>query len=533
MDETGQVYRMLAIAEDITARRQAEEARERIGREMTALYERTNDLASQHELPDLLQTIIKSAAKLLDAPGSAIYLYDAEHGDLELAVVHNMPLPVGTRLKMGEGMAGRVALTQQPLIVDDYQAWQGRSAKYEGFPIAAVIEVPMLFGGEIVGVLTVHHESAARKFTDVDVRLLSLFAIQAASAVHNARLYEMTKQRVEQLALVYDAGLTLNRVLDPKVVMEFLLKTAGKTVHADRVDFFRYDPQRQVLVYEAGSAFDSNLDLIKFPAMMFALGEEHGLAGRVAAERVPLYLPDVQKDPYWIPFSPAIRSALWTPVIRENELRGVLAAMSTHVDAFTPADQRLVALFANQLSSAMENARLFQEMRGHEEQLAVLNRIANAVNRTLDLDELLELVYEQLAVTLKFDAFFIALYDGAKDELDFRIQMDEGLRHPPQRRSRSVTSFTSQVINTKEPLFIRYWENEKETLPPPVLFGTMQAPHSWLGVPMLIGDAVVGVISVQAYAANTYTETDQQLLVTIADQVAVALQRTILREQGN
>ncbi len=373
--------------------------------EFATLYERTRDLATQHELDELLKTTIESAAKLLNAQAGSIYLHDSSRGELELVVVSNLALSVGTRLKMGEAMAGRVALSQSPMIVHDYSQWEHRYPLYEGLPIGAVVEVPMLFGGELIGVLGVNMQVADRKFTDADARLLSLFAMQAASAVHNARLFQETRLRAEQLALLYDAGLALNRVLDPQVVMQFLLKAAGKSVHADRCDFFRYDAALEQLTFENGSGF-GEIAWDQLRKIKFKVGDERGLVGHVAAERIPLYLPDVTADPRWIPIDSSIRTGLWTPVEREGELRGVLSVTSTRPDAFRPADQRLVALYANQLSVALENARLYKETRRRAEQLAALNAAAFRIRADLSADEILRTTCDELRALGVFASVF-------------------------------------------------------------------------------------------------------------------------------
>jgi signal transduction histidine kinase/ActR/RegA family two-component response regulator len=95
---------------------------------------------------------------------------------------------VGLRLRLGEGVAGRVAQTGQPMRIDDYSTWESRSPKFDDTPIHAVIEVPMLYAGELIGVLTADESGdSGRKFTEADERLLSLFASQAAGAINAAR----------------------------------------------------------------------------------------------------------------------------------------------------------------------------------------------------------------------------------------------------------------------------------------------------------------------------------------------------------
>ena len=610
---------------------------ERRANEFAALYQTTTDLSSQQDLPSLLETIVERAVKLLSASNGGMYLYDAAHGDLVVTMTTHASTPVGTRLKMGEGMAGRVAQTRQPLVVDDYGNWPGRSPQYEGTPIIAVLEVPMLYGGQLIGVLVVEeNRTTARKFTEEDARLLSLFAAHASSAVHNARLLQETRSRAEQLGLLYDAGLALNSVLDPRVQLEFLFKIATKALNAERAEFFRYDPLRKQLAIEMSVGYTDEGARETEPLLSFSLDDERGMVSWVARQRVPLNVGDVQADERWITIDPGIRSGVWVPVQHENELRGILCVLSIRVNAFSAQDERLLVLFANQVATAMENAhlfemqrqrnaelqalreaslrvtstldlpqvleqiiaqslklvsasnahiflydgarltfgaaiwadvvqskpfaeprdngityqvarsgvrlivpdtrhdplygdqtwesgaiaslplkageqvrgvmniafaqahhfddnelrvlelmadqatialenaRLFGETRRHADRLAVVNHIASAVNQALDMDKLVEVIYQEVSATFKPDAFFIALYDADKNELDYRIDVDQGVREPPRRRSLE-SGFGAQVIKTQRPLLVHDWEKEKDHLPPVVLAGCSDA----------------------------------------------------------
>ena len=496
--------------------------------QFSALYDVAHDLATQRDVPGLLQTIVDRAMALLSAPCGFIYSYDPRRNDLELAVEKGFDTPIGTRLQMGEGMAGRVAQERRPLIVDDYRSWEHRAAVYREADYSAVIEVPMFYGGELFGVLGVAQIGApSRRYTDADAHLLTLFAAQAASAVHNARLLQETNTRAEQLGLLYDAGLTLNRVLDPREQLEFLFKIATKALNAERAEFFRYDASTHQLRTEMSLGYTNEKARDAVSRLGFSLEEKTGMVSWVARHRVPLNVGDVQAAPGWIVIDPELRSGVWVPIQHENELLGVLGVLSTRLNAFSPQDERLLVLFANQVATAMENARLFNETRRRADQLAAINRIARAANQTLDLDNLLEVIFEEVTALFQTDAFYIALYDAATHELDYRIRVDEGTREPPQRRAVG-TGLSSRVIESQKPLLVRDWEKEKDHLPLPMLWGTLKSPQSWLGVPMRIGTTVVGILCVQAYTPNVYDEEEERLLTTIADQVAVVVQNVRL-----
>jgi putative nucleotidyltransferase with HDIG domain len=496
-----------------------------------ALHETAQTIAAQQDLPALLETIVQRAMLLLGASHCGLYLYDITRHDLELVVQEGLDVPRGIRMRLGEGMAGRVAQAQQPLIVNDYGRWEHRASQFADIPFSAVLQVPLLHRGELIGVLSIAEIGATtRQFTDEDARLLNLFASQVAGAVHNTRLLQQAQTRAEQLALLYDAGLALNSLLEPRAQVEYLLKIAMRALRADRAVFFRHDAAHNSLRLQLCAGYTAE-DEASARRLTATVGDEQSIIGWVATNRLPLNLPEVSADPRYQMVSPELRAGLWMPVEHEGRLLGVFGALSARPAAFQAADERLLGLFANQAAVALENARLFEEAHQHVDQLAVLNRIASAVNQTFGLDELLEAIHREIAAILPCDVFYIALYDSATDELDYRIRVDAGLRLPPENYPLKM-GLSWHVITQRQPVLIRDRATDTRfPISPETLWGTLKPAQSLLGVPIQISEAVVGIVSVQSYTPNTYDDADMRWLVTIADQVALAIHRARLSEE--
>ncbi|MBI5305196.1 MAG: GAF domain-containing protein [Chloroflexi bacterium] len=355
--------------------------------QFAALYATASDLAApQRDLAFLLQTIIERAVALLNCPGGTAYLYNVTRDELELVSQKGLFFSPNFRIKLGTGLVGKVAATRQPLIVDDYQKWYARLPHPDTLSLRAVLGVPMLYGGELIGVLTVVELGASsRRFTEADMHLLALFAGLAASVVRNTRLFQETRTRAEQLALVYDAGLALNSVLQPKAQLEFLFNITMQALHADRAEFLRYERTSDSLRVEMAIGFSEQTqrDLSK---LNLPLSSPQGVTAWVGRSRLPLYLPNVHVEPRWIRVDPEVSAGLWVPVETDHHLLGVLAVLSTHTDAFTPEDERLLVLFANQVAVAMENARLFQDSENSRRELErAYDATLEGWSRALDL----------------------------------------------------------------------------------------------------------------------------------------------------
>jgi PAS domain S-box-containing protein len=190
----------IATHEDTTERKRLEETLLQRAHELDSLQETLLEITGQHDLPQLLNSIVERAAQLLDAQGGGLYLCDPEKQEARCVVAYNTKVnAVGFVLKYGEGAAGVVAQTGKPLIIDNYRRWPSRAAVYEkDSPFGAVLSAPMIWQRKVIGVIHVLRYDE-RRFTEGDLELLTLFANHAAIAVENARLVEQVHQHAAQL----------------------------------------------------------------------------------------------------------------------------------------------------------------------------------------------------------------------------------------------------------------------------------------------------------------------------------------------
>jgi len=171
--------------------------------EHKALLDTMAVLSAELELSRVLQAVLERAVSLLGVTGGEVAIYEEQ--PQELVVVASQDIgkdSTGTRLKPGEGAMGTVARTHEPIIIPSYAEWLGRSTKYSDVTIHSVMAAPLLIGRRLVGAIATVHSDPARVFGPEDMRLLNLFAPQAAIAIENARLYteaQRQKQYFEEL----------------------------------------------------------------------------------------------------------------------------------------------------------------------------------------------------------------------------------------------------------------------------------------------------------------------------------------------
>ena len=178
------------------------EERQRVD-EHKALLDTMADLSSDLELPRVLQAVLNRAVTLLGVTGGEVAIYEEQVKQLVVVASENIGKDsTGTRLSLGEGAMGHVARTRESLIIPSYHEWLGRSGKYADVTVHSVMAAPLLIGRRLVGAIATVHSDPQRIFGPEDLRLLTMFAPQAAIAIENARLYaaaQRQKQYFEEL----------------------------------------------------------------------------------------------------------------------------------------------------------------------------------------------------------------------------------------------------------------------------------------------------------------------------------------------
>jgi PAS domain S-box-containing protein len=173
--------------------------------EQKALLDTMADLSGELELSKVLHAVLGRAVALLGVTGGELAIYDEAAKELTVVASEGISRDSsGTRLKLGEGAMGKVAVSHEPIIISNYDEWSGRSMKYSDVrdTVQAVMCVPLLIGSRLVGAIASVHSDPTRNFGADDLRLLQLFAPQAAIAIENARLYTSAQRQKEYFAAV-------------------------------------------------------------------------------------------------------------------------------------------------------------------------------------------------------------------------------------------------------------------------------------------------------------------------------------------
>ncbi len=338
------------------------EARQR-AQDFATLYDGSQALAGKASLEAVLNDIAQYTYRLLGSTGISIYRYDPSDQHLTTVLSTHPSVPPGTRLKPGEGMAGKIAQTRRPLRVDDYATWEGRSPQYDSSLFGAVLEVPMLYHEELVGVLAVYeNRDNPRKFTQEDERLLSLFATQAAASIHSTRLLEETRRRLARIQTLRRIDRVIAGSIDINVTLNTVLDEVINQPGVDAACILLLEPN--TLRLECAALRGFRRDTLK--DIFLRVGE--GWPGRVVLERRVLHIAEISqhlgKDRRAdLLISEGFSAYHALPLIAKGTVKGVLEiflrAPSERDDEW---NEFLLAL-GGQIAIALDNSALFRNLQ--------------------------------------------------------------------------------------------------------------------------------------------------------------------------
>jgi signal transduction histidine kinase/CheY-like chemotaxis protein/uncharacterized protein YigA (DUF484 family) len=402
----------------------------------------------------------------------------------------------------------------------------------------SLLFVPLIIGDKVKSYVSLQNVDVENAFTDADVRLLETLANSMSVALENARLFDETnrllketEQKTGELAVInsvqdglvremnmqsiYD--LVGNRICELFDTQTVIIRTFYDTNGKEEWQFaieggVRMHSDPRPLIW-ANKLLMSNKQPLLINENYLQFAAKHGGSG------VSRGLPP--------------KSAIFVPMIVGEAVRGSVSLQNVEKEnAFTENDLRLLTTLTNSMSVALENARLFDETthllaqaKQRATELTTVNSVSKALASQLNPDDLIELVGDQMKDLFKANIVYLALLNKNTRIINFAYQYGEVM---PARKIGD--GLTSKILLTGEPLIIN-----ADIVGKAEKLGIQQMglpAASYLGVPIPVGDEIIGVLSVQSTEQeNRFNENDLRLLSTIASSVGVALKNAQLFEE--
>jgi len=342
---------------------------------LSTLFELGREVTSVLDLDELLAKIPQLIARLTRFSAFSVYLLDEKRQDLRIAYAVGYPEEVWStlRLPLGEGVVGAAVLEGRPILVNDIR----REPRYKG-PLRNMLSqlaVPMRRKGKVIGALNLLNE-AEGAFTPQDEALLRQFAAHVAVALENARLFESERHYVETLETLAEIGREMSSILDLDALLTRIASLTKRLIDYRTFGILLLDEATNELEMKLAVRYGKGAE-----SKHVRLGE--GLVGWAALHKEPVLVADVSQDPRYINLVEDARSELVIPMLIKDRCIGVFDLESPELDAFTKEHKELLTLLASQAAVAIDNARLYEEVRRNEERIEKELRFAQRVQLAL------------------------------------------------------------------------------------------------------------------------------------------------------
>ncbi|HND47715.1 MAG TPA: GAF domain-containing protein, partial [Anaerolineales bacterium] len=503
--------------------------------ELGAISTVTQALVAETELDNMIQLIGSQMRDTFNADIAYLALLDQQTGIIQFPYQYGDDIPP---TPIGEGMTSRIIRDGKPLIfnrnIEEQSSVLG--IQRQGRKARSYLGVPIKAGRETIGALSVQSTQKEGVFDEDSLRLLSTVAANAGAAIKTARLHAETQRRAREMSTLAEVGRDISSSLEATTVLEGIANHARELLSGDLSALFL--PEQNGKIFRAIAAVGEEAEELRNDTIL--LGE--GLLGSIALTKKAEIVNDTNNDPRALMItgteSLSDEHMLAIPLLANSELKGLMAVWRHGADnLFTEAELEFMNNLARQAVIAIQNTQLFeqtQHLLNQTEQraveLAILNSVSESMTRTLDVSTVTHNVGNKIHEIFNAEIVDILLYDAATNIVQLAYSFSDNIHYEDEPPWELGEGLTSKIIISKQPLLL----NTSQEINDHGAAAYLTAPEdeeeikSYMGVPIMVGDQVLGVVDVQSYKAGAFNEDNLRILQTLSANMGVAIQNARL-----
>jgi phosphoserine phosphatase RsbU/P len=330
-------------------------------RDYSYLIRLTETLNTTLDLRTLLKRTSELVRSIIQYRIFAIFLLDESGGELRMRFqIGHTPEVERTTVPVGQGIVGKVAQTRQAILLNDVSKSEDYIPANE--TVRSELAVPLINKNRVIGVLDIESEEV-NYFRPEHLHLLTLTASRIGQAITNARLYSRVTRQAQALEVLNEIAVELTSILDLDQLFERIGQLLRRLIDYQMFSIMLVSAKGDRLV----TRYTWRFGHASMPSRWLPI--DTGLVGAAVAEWRLINVPDVRKDPRYHMVNPETRSEMIVPLFYKNRVIGVLDLEHVRTGYFHERHERTVTTLAAQIAIAIENARLYQQVLRHEQQL--------------------------------------------------------------------------------------------------------------------------------------------------------------------
>ncbi len=522
-DEDGQLLAdaALLIALHIKRERALEEARRRM--DQMAAFSAVS--STVNEWVDVEQLARRFLSVFLNSTGTTYGLFYLLEGEEQLRLIAQFGLPAELYESFRIGHVSlhpdlERVLGQGQLVTSDVQsAGISETARELALmiPVTSVAMLPLRVKGRGIGIVTL-----GRSHGEIDIadrEFVQGLADQAAQAVENARLIAESQRRFEEQSALRELAQRFLSAVSPEEVIERTLESLTSLLHGDYYEILLPDNDGAFVLVN-GRGWRRGI-----VGRTRVVSDPHFHAGYVLRAQSPVIVENFATETRFQPSDYLVRhqaiSGVCAPMLAETRVIGLLGVYSRSQRQFMEEQSHFLYLVATQTAMALEKARHFQEAQRRLGELILLNDVIVAANSEVSLDRVLETVTGEIGSLLQSEDVQVYFATEDEDSAELRAALPSASGEAAAGWARVLATW---VVRNKQPLLVQDVARDLR------FEGVMRA-RTALGVPMMIGERVIGVIAVAHPEPNAFDTNDLRLLITLAGQIGAAIERARLLDE--
>ena len=409
--------------------------------------------------------------------------------------------------------------TGQPLAIPDTQVepnWL-TLPNYEW--IRSLAGAPIQLGDKVIGFINLESATAGF-FSANDALRLQAFAQQASIAIHNARLYQAEREQRELSDALKRSASALSSTLSLEEVLDRILDNVGEVLPHDAANIMLIESGVGYMVGKRGYTQRGLDEQVK--AARWVVKDIPNMR-TIFETKKPLVIPDTQANPDWVVRreSSWIRSIVGAPIIIENEVIGLLNLDSATPKFFTDKDAIRLQAFADQAAIGIHNAHLYEAERYERILAQTLQKTASALIRTIETQDTLTLIMDQLAEVVPYDHVLLMMVE----EAHLRLVASRGFLEDQPSASGdypySEITFMRNILASGKPLVVGDIQSHEYVGDLP---GVLPTTRAWMAIPLITWGVVTGLLIVGCNQQDRYNDKTLGAGVAFAQQAAIAIE---------